>query len=711
MPTPEPDRISTLRALLDRANRAYYVDASPTMPDSEFDALLAELADLESRHPELADPTSPTVRVGGEPIEGFTTVRHARPMLSIDNTYSAEDVGDWWERMHRELGIDPDAALDLACDPKIDGVAISLRYEGGTLTQALTRGDGVEGDDVTHAVRTIRSVPLRLHGDVPEVLEVRGEAFIPNDQFDRINDQRTEDGLEPFMNPRNACAGTLKQLDPIAAAERKLGFLAHGRGEVSDDAIAGSHAAFLDRLGEFGIPSSPARRIVSDLASLLNAIDSFASERHDLPYLTDGMVIRLNDFTLQSRLGMTSKSPRWVIAFKYPAERKRTVLTGIDMQVGKTGKITPRAVMEPVLLSGTTVRHATLHNFGRLLNARTETEGSHTDIRLGDTIEVEKAGEIIPYVVRVVVAERPKDANPIAVPDVCPECDGPVEVEPPEAADDSSLETARRCVNPQCPAQLREKLVWFAGRKQMDIEGLAEKTIDQILESEEIPLGSFADLFRLTEHREALAGLERMGEKKLENLLAGVDESKDRPMAKALGSLGIRHIGTSNAKLLARKFETLDALLDADVEAIAAIEGFGPIRAEVLHRYLRSDVGRRTFDDLRAVGLTFPNPDYRAPGAAVGGAGLFGDASVPAETVFTGKRVVLTGTLERFERANLAEILEGLGARVSGSVSSKTDLLIAGVKAGSKRAKAESLGVEIWEEPRLIEELERAEVL
>jgi DNA ligase (NAD+) len=740
-------RVAHLRELLERANRAYYADATPIMSDAEFDRYLAELADLERQHPELDDPSSPTRRVGGEPIEGFRTIPHAVPMLSIDNTYSPADVREWWDRVQRALasldGAPPprakgkaapapslfsndeppaDRPLACYCDPKIDGVALSLRYDAGHLTYAVTRGDGVKGDDVTHAVRTIRAIPLRLHATgnakIPRVLEVRGEVYFPLAEFERVNKEREAEGDELFMNPRNAAAGTLKNLDPRVAASRRLGFVAHGRGEVSDESFAPSHSQFLAAIRALGLPGSRDGTLTLALDDVLDAIAAFEKKRHSMKYAIDGMVVRVDDFALQDALGVTAKSPRWAIAYKYPAERKKTVLLEVHHQVGKTGKITPRAVMEPVLLAGSTVRHATLHNYGRVHDAPTEHEGTHTDIRLGDTVLVEKAGEVIPYVAGVVLAARPKGAKRIVPPATCPECDGPVEVEPPEAADDPALETTRRCVNPECPAQVREKLIWFAGRKQMDIEGLGEKTIDQVRAESKIPLNSFADIFHLHEHRDALLALDRMGEKKVQNLLEGIEAAKSRGLARVLAGMGIRHVGESTAKLLARRFKDLDALLAADEPELrpkamtkdeAARYGLPPdpkdrvstelgtTTAPVVHAYLHSDVAQRTFKDLRKAGVDLASHDYRDVSAAPAGP-------------LAGKTMVITGTLDSYERDALKGVLEGLGAKVVGSVSGKTSVVVVGRDAGSKLDKARELGIDTWDEARLLDELRAAGV-
>lgn len=678
--SPPPTRIAELRDLLHRANTAYYRDADPIMPDAEFDRLLEELARLEAEHPELDDPNSPTRRVGGEPIKGFVQVEHAVPMLSIANTYDESEVKAWHDRVSNALDT---GEIAFVCDPKIDGVALSLRYEQRRLVRAVTRGDGRVGDDVSHAVRTIRSIPLTLGNDAPDLLEVRGEAYIPNSVFERINDAREAEGDEPFMNPRNACAGTLKNLDPGVAASRSLGFTLHGRGELPGG-FARSHSELLEQTRSLGFPVSEHATRVTTLPGIIEAIEKFQAIRSTLDVQTDGMVVRVDGFAEQEALGVTSKSPRWIIAYKYPAERGQTTLLDVEFMVGKTGKITPRAIMAPIVLAGTTVQHASLHNFGQI---------RQRDIRIHDTVEIEKAGEIIPYVIGPVLELRPRNAKRVIPPGECPECGGPVEIEPPEAADDPDRETARRCVNPECPAQIREKLIWFVGRGQMDIDGLGEKTIDQIRATassdQPIPLASFADIFRLPEHREALRALERMGEKSVDNLLAGVEAAKRRPLARVLASLGIRHIGASNARLLARRFATLDELLAASEEDLAAIEGFGPIRARTLHEFLQSEAGCHLFDELRSVGLSLPNPDHTPAGPA-------------SDSPVSGKTIVLTGTLERFERKPLTELLERLGAKVSGSVSKKTDVVIAGESAGSKLEKAQQLGIEVWNEQALL---------
>jgi DNA ligase (NAD+) len=712
--TNEVERIRHLRALLTRANKAYYVDHAPIMSDPQFDRELAELASLEAKHPELADPASPTQRVGGEPIAGFTSAAHAVPMLSIDNTYDEAQVREWHQRVLKGLNVD---AVTLVCEPKIDGLALSVTWHDGRLLRAVTRGDGVKGDDVTHAARVIKAIPLLLgDGDSSPkgTLEVRGEVYLPLSEFERINAQREAADEELFMNPRNAAAGTLKQLDPKLVASRNLGFFAHGRGVV-DAELASGHFEFLKAIRSLGIPANPLAKKVSSIEEALETIERFNVTRRTLDYATDGMVVRVDRFDQQAELGLTSKSPRWVIAYKYPAERKTTRLLDVHHQVGKTGKITPRAVMSPVVLAGTTVQHATLHNYGRILDAATEDESRRTDIRIGDEVWVEKAGEIIPQVVGVTLAARPKNAARIEPPARCPECDGPVEIDPPEAAESPSLETSRRCMNPECPAQVREKLIWFAGRKQMDIEGLGEKTIDQIISHGSIPLRTFADVFRLHEHREALIGLDRMGEKKVDKLLKGIETAKSRGLSSLLAGMGIRHVGDTTARMLAKRFSGYDALMQAPEGALRPKSlskdeartlglpeepadrpetGLGKETAPAVHAYLHSAVAQRTFADLKAMGVDLTSKEYRPPSEAPA-----------AATVFTGKTVVLTGSLASYEREDLSRLLESLGAKMSGSVSGKTSLVIAGEAAGSKLEKATQLGIEVWDESRLLAEL------
>lgn len=627
-------------------------------------------------------------------------------MLSIDNTYEESEVRRWCNRIETELG-----PTTYVADMKIDGVALSLRYEDGLLAQAVTRGDGEYGDDIISNARAIRAIPLLLsaHSALPKVLEVRGEAYFPLSEFVRTNAERIAAGKEPFMNPRNACAGTLKQLQPKVVEQRRIAFIAHGYGEVVTEPGSwfGAHSEAHQLLPDWGLPTGIHSDILTNVDDILTTIDRFDQVRRNSNIPTDGVVIRVNRFDQQKKLGSTARSPRWCIAYKYAAERGQTTLLDVEFQVGKTGRITPRAVMEPVLLAGTTVRHASLHNFGEI---------RRKDIRVGDAVIVEKAGEIIPQVIEAVVNERPKSARRVEAPRECPVCAGPIELQPPELEEaqdyESETETARLCINPECPAQIREKLIWFAARGQMDIDGLGEKSIDQIRASDMIPLNAFADIYALKNHRDRLIELDRMGEKKVDNLLSSIEDSKSRGLERALAALGVRHLGSATARSLVALFPTLDDLLSADEpdlrpktlskkEAEArglpgdpkerVATGLGKDTAPVIHAYLHSPVAKRTFDALRAAGVSL---ESGAP-----------DSSAPAESPVAGMTIVITGSLQGWKREELAERLRALGASVTGSVSSKTDLLIAGEKAGSKLDKATKLGVEVWDEATLTDRL------
>ncbi len=687
-------RILKLRDLLDQANRAYYVDAQPTMSDRDYDARMKELIALEAAHPELADANSPSQRNGDEPIDSFRTVRHAAPMTSIDNTYSIEDLRAWHERVMKGLGAeeaeglfarsrkreDEAATVRFVCDPKVDGVAVSLRYEEGQLRQAVTRGDGERGDEVTAQVRAIRAIPLRLpklaRGSIPQVLEVRGEVYMPNAEFERVNREREAAGEQVFANARNSTAGTLKNLDPRVAASRKLNFIAHGRGEIRGGGLdeIDSFWDFMQSLKRLGVPTNPRSSRCDSIDEVVARIEDFAKQRGKLPYGVDGMVVRIDSFAEQSKLGATSKAPRWAIAFKYPAEQGVTVLEKVDWQVGKNGTLTPRATMKSISLAGTTVSHATLHNIEEI---------HRKDIRIGDTVVIEKAGEIIPQVVSVVLDKRPRGAKVMEPPHKCPACGGTVEQEGPKLF----------CTNPECPAQFRERLKWFVGRGQMDIDGMGEKLVDQLVDAKLVT--HFADVFLLK--RDDLLNLERMGEKSADNLLAAIEESKQRGLARLLAGLGIPHIGVTTAKTIAAHFRDTDALLDASIERLMELPDFGEVTAPVLHAYLHSKQGRETFARLEKAGVNLKSATGDRARAQ----------PQPAEhSPFAGKIVVLTGTLENFQREELTERLESLGAKVSGSVSTKTDFVIAGAEAGSKLDKARELGVEVWDEKRLTRALE-----
>jgi DNA ligase (NAD+) len=725
----ELDRIEHLRREIERHNRLYYVDARPEISDYDYDQLFKELQQLEAKHPDQATPTSPTQRVGGEPIEGFETVTHARPMLSIDNTYDQGELKNWVQRVHRGLGTGA-GQVAFTCDPKIDGVAVSLRYENGQLVRGVTRGDGRQGDDITQNVRTIRAIPLTLadDGHLPEVLEVRGEIFMPDAELQRLNAQRREAKQEPFANPRNATAGTLKQLDPRIVAQRRLHFAAHGRGEISPERLE-THMGFLKALNTWGIPTNKHTEHAHSFDEIWAFIERFETLRSELAYETDGVVVRVDRYDLQERLGYTSKSPRWCIAYKYAAEQATTRVTSIEWQVGKTGRITPRATMEPVFVAGTTVQHASLHNPGEL---------ARKDVRIGDTVVIEKAGEIIPQVVRVMKEHRPKGAKRIHPPAQCPECGGDVEIEynPAHVPADleaqgeglfdgsgqvrqylassrkaaslpAEAETGRACVNPECPAQVRERIIWFAGREQMDIQGLGEKMVHALADAG--LLSALGDVYRLKDNRHALLQMEGMGQKKVQNLVDAIEQSKGRGLSRVLSGLGIHHVGGRAAQMLAGYFGSIDAMQQATLAEIdVAVSTIEPERkreeqkkkgyqysvtARSVYDFLRSEVGKRIIRDLKRLGVDMSEAQTGSP---------------EGESPVTGKTIVLTGTLSHYERGDLKDKLEHLGAKVTSSVSSKTDLLIAGDSAGSKLDKAQQLGVEVWDERQLLRALGEA---
>jgi DNA ligase (NAD+) len=668
----EKARIGELRELLRRADRAYFVENRPFLADSEYDRLLKELAALEARHPGLEDPTSPTRRVGGAASEGFATAVHRVPMRSIDNSYDEADVRAWYARCRE--GLAAEGELALVCDPKVDGVAISLRYERGELVSAVTRGDGEKGDAVTANARAIRAVPLRLEGDrVPEVVEVRGEIFMPDASFARINRERAEAGEPLFANPRNSTAGTLKSLDPEVVRSRGLRFLAHGLGETSGPLEAGrTWSGSLVALASLGIPTSPDAVRVEGVEAALAAIASFDARRRTMGFAVDGMVVRLDRLDFQESLGSTAKSPRWCIAFKYPPDQGRTRLRQVEWQVGKGGTLTPRATMDPVPLAGTVVRHATLHNIEEI---------RRRDIRLGDLVIVEKAGEIIPQVVQPVVEERTGNETPIEPPARCPSCGGAIEPEGPKLY----------CVNPECPAQFRERLAWFVGRDQMDIEGMGEKLVDQLVEGGLVR--HFADIFRLD--RRDLLALERVGETSADNLLAAIGAARSRGLVRVLAGLGIRHIGAAAAKTLAKAFPDADSLLAADEAQLRELPDFGEITAASLAADLRTPRMRETFRRLAEAGV-----DLRSP--------IHDPSAAPPAGPFAGKTVVVTGSIEGYTRTGITELLERLGAKVAGSVSKRTQLVIAGEEAGSKLDKARELGIEVWDAARFAREIAAA---
>jgi DNA ligase (NAD+) len=654
-------RAEELRRLIHHHNYKYYVEARPEISDREYDRLVKELEKLEETHPELITPDSPTQRVGGQPIEGFVTVEHRQPMLSIDNTYNALELREFDRRVRKLL---PGETITYVVELKIDGVAISLTYENGQFTVGATRGDGARGDDVTHNLRTIRELPLRLlTDDLPPLFEVRGEVYMTLEDLARLNRERTAKGLEPFANPRNSAAGSLKLLDPRLCAERHLRLFTYALG-ATEGVTVQTHLEALDLLRSYGFPVNPHIQECATIDEVIDYCNSWAHRRHQLLYETDGMVIKVSDFAQRDRLGATSKAPRWVVAFKYEAEQALTKVLKIEVQVGKTGILTPVAHLEPVQLAGTTVSRASLHNADEI---------ARKDIRIGDRVLVEKAGEIIPYVIRSEPGARTGREQVFHFPSQCPVCGAPVEREEGGAY--------YRCMGPACPAQLKERLRFYAHRKAMDIEGLGTALIDQLVETELVH--SIPDLYRLT--LEPLVELDRMGKKSANNLLAGIQASKERGLCRLLTGLGIRHVGDHVAQLLAAEFGNIDGVTNASVERLAQIEGVGPERAESIYRFFQSAAGRKTIEELRSLGLKLTEERCLAPTAA-------GDNQV------AGKTFVVTGTLSRYSREEIETLIQKHGGKATASVSKKTDYVIAGEKAGSKLDKARQLGVRVLSE-------------
>ena len=671
--------VSRLRAEIERHNHAYYVLDAPVIPDAEYDRLFRELQALEAQHPELAVPDSPTRRVGGKPLDAFASVRHAVPMLSIRTETDISDAGAiaFDARVRKELGLgESDAAIEYACELKFDGLAINLRYERGVLVQAATRGDGETGEDVTQNVRTIHCIPLHLKGCDAAVLEVRGEVYMSRRDFERYNEKQRTQGLPTLVNPRNGAAGSIRQLDPKLAARRPLSFFAYGLGETRGWALPATHNAVLDALSSLGVPVSDERAVVRGAQGLVDFHQRIAARRDQLPFDIDGVVYKVNSLALQAELGFVSREPRWAVAHKYPAEEQLTVVRDIDIQVGRTGKLTPVAKLEPVFVGGTTVSNATLHN---------EDETRRKDVRIGDTVIVRRAGDVIPEVVGVVLDQRPGNAGePFdlfkRLHGKCPICGSRIMREEGEAD--------WRCTGGLfCPAQRMQALLHFASRRAMDIEGLGDKLAEQLVDGGIV--NTPADLYKLGMN--AVANLERMGEKSALNLLDAIEHSKRTTLARFIYALGIRNVGEATAKDLAQHFGSLDNLLAADAERLQQVRDVGPVVAQSLVAFLAEAHNREVIAQLRASGVHWPEHQQRRM----------------AELPFSGKTFVLTGTLSSMTRDETKEKLEALGAKVAGSVSKKTDYVVAGAEAGSKLDKAQELGVAVLDELRLLELLER----
>ena len=640
---------------IEKHNRLYYQEAKPEISDKEYDKLLKELVDLEKKHPELANANSPTQRVGGAPIDGFVTLKHRLPMLSIDNTYSPSELKEFDKKVCKGLGKDkPSYMVEL----KIDGVAISLIYENGILTAGVTRGDGEKGDDVTQNLKTVGGVPLKLNTKKPPaLLEVRGEVYMARANFARLNEQRVKEGLDKFANPRNSTAGSLKLLDPKLCAARKLSLFAYAIGAMEGIQVK-SQTETLKLLHDFGFPVNSNATQLDSIEEVVAHCESWNDKRHDLPYDTDGMVIKVNDLAQREKLGITTKSPRWVVAYKFAAEQALTRLLNIELQVGRQGTLTPVAHLDPVQLAGTTVARASLHNDD---NLKTK------DIRVGDMVVVEKAGEIIPYIVRSEPSLRTGKEKPFVFPKVCPVCGADVVKDAKGAF--------YRCTGTDCVAQLKRRVRSYAARNAMDIENLGEEIIEQLVDTGLVK--TLADIYKLGLNQ--LANLERMGEQSSRNLLDGIAASKSRGLARLLTGLGLRHVGENVADVLARKFISMKAFSQANEEELAAIEGIGPERAASIRSWFANTTNQELIESLEKAGIKMDESV----------------STVVASSALAGKSIVVTGTLVKYGREEIERRLRDLGAKASGSVSKKTDYLLAGEKAGSKLEKARELGVRI----------------
>lgn len=655
------NRVNELHDLLNQYSYEYYVKDNPTVPDSEYDKLLRELIDIEHAHPELKTDDSPTVRVGGEAQSSFEKVNHETPMLSLGNAFNEEELRRFDERIREHIG-----KVEYMCELKIDGLAVSLKYEDGRFVQGLTRGDGTTGEDITENLRTIHAIPLKIKE--PLNVEVRGEAYMPRRSFMRLNDEREKNEEQPFANPRNAAAGSLRQLDPKLAAKRKLSVFLYSVNDFTDfNATTQSDA--LDELDRLGFKTNHERARVEDIEGVLEYIKKWTKQREQLSYDIDGIVIKVNDLDQQDEMGFTQKSPRWAIAYKFPAEEVVTELKDIELSIGRTGVVTPTAILEPIRVAGTTVSRASLHNED-LIKER--------DIRIGDSVIVKKAGDIIPEVVRSIIDRRPNDAKPYRMPTHCPSCGHElVRIEG---------EVALRCINPKCQAQLVEGLIHFVSRQAMNIDGLGNKIIQQLYHHQLIK--DVGDIFYLT--KEDLLPLERMGTKKVENLLSAIEHAKQNSLEHLLFGLGIRHLGAKASQILAEKFETMDRLLKVTEEELIAIHDIGDKLAQSVVTYLDNEDIKALIEKLKDKNV---NMTYKGVKSS----------EIEGHPEFQNKTIVLTGKLQQMTRKEATTWLEMQGAKVTSSVTKSTDLVIAGEDAGSKLSKAEQFGTEIWSESQFIE--------
>jgi len=672
-------RAEALRREIEQHNHAYYVLDAPTIPDAEYDTLFRELQEIEAAHPQLLSIDSPTQRVGGKPLPEFMPVRHAVPMLSIRTETDTEPAGAraFDVRVRRELGLVDGDAIDYAGELKFDGLAINLRYEEGVLVQAATRGDGETGEDVTQNVRTVRRIPLRLQGAAPPVLEVRGEVFISRPDFERYNEKQRALGRATLVNPRNGAAGSIRQLDPAMAAERPLSFYAYGLGETRGWELPATHSGVLDALAAFGLPVCEHRAVVRGADGLIAFHARMRGMRDALPFDIDGVVYKVNSLALQQRLGFVTREPRWAVAHKYPAEEALTTVEAIEVQVGRTGAITPVARLAPVFVGGVTVTNATLHNEG---------EARRKDVRIGDTVIVRRAGDVIPEVVSVLMERRPMTGNneplhaAFELPKTCPVCGSAVEKPEDEAI-------ARCSGGLFCPAQRKQALLHFAGRRALDIEGLGDRLVEQLVDNAIVKTP--ADLYKLG--LLAMVNLERMAEKSAANILAAIEKSKTTTLARFIFALGIRNVGEATAKDLARHFGKLDAVMAADVDALQQVPDVGPVVAASISRFFAEPHNVEVIEQLRAAGVSWPE----------------GESSAVVTSPIAGKTFVLTGTLPTLTRDAAKDMIEALGGKVAGSVSKKTNYVVAGTEAGSKLDNAQELGVTILDEMQFRELLQQ----
>ena len=665
VPASVRQRVLKLRAEIDRHNHRYHVLDNPEIPDAEYDRLMAQLRELEREHPALIVPESPTQRVGGSPVAAFAPVRHHNPMLSLDNAFAREEVMAFDRRVRERL--ETEREISYACEPKLDGLAVSLTYRKGLLEIAATRGDGSVGEDVTHNIRTIQSVPLRLTGKSwPDALEVRGEVFISFAGFKEMNRRAAEKGEKIFVNPRNAAAGSLRQLDPRLAASRPLEIYFYGAGMVEGRKLPDRHSRVLEALRGWGLRTSPESRVVEGVEGLLAYYDEIGRRRNKLRYQIDGVVYKVDSIAQQRELGFVARAPRWAIAHKFPAEEEMTRVRAIEWQVGRTGALTPVARLDPVFVGGATVSNATLHNIDEL---------QRKDVRAGDTVVLRRAGDVIPEVVRVILEKRPPKTSPVKLPAKCPVCGSDVEREEGEAV--------ARCTGALvCPAQLKESLRHFASRRALDIEGLGSKLVDQLVDQGLVR--NAADLFKLDARQ--FAELDRMGDKSATNLAESLEKSKETTLARFLYSLGIRDVGEATAEALARHFRTLDALRASTVAEIEEVPDIGPITAAHVHAFLAEARNARVINALIESGVRWP--EIRTVKSR--------------HKDFEGKTFVLTGKLSSMSRDEAGDLVRELGGKVAGSVSKKTDYVVVGEEAGSKLKKASDLGIKILDEDQFL---------